>query len=71
MLDKRIFLSDYRTFRQQRGHLSLWNYASENHTEKLEQRWKSWEQKKWVTLKVFSVWFIYFFFQFDYSVFEQ
>ena len=36
MLDKRIFLSDYRTFRQQRGHLSLWNYASENHTEKLE-----------------------------------
>ena len=32
----------------------LYHYEIQNQTENLEQRWKTWEKKKWVTLKIFQ-----------------
>ena len=48
------------------SYCNLWKYDTENHTENLEKRWKSWEQKNWVTLKI---WFN--FFQYDSSVLDK
>ena len=34
--------------------VTLWNYDTENHTENSQSCWKTWEQKEWVTLKIFQ-----------------